>query len=200
MKNLSLILMLLFGIVISSCSPRVVTSRPNAADLSAYETFAYLPNAEVEVENSDFQKDKVNRSIINTVNSQMRQEGYSMDRENPDLLVLIATAKDTEVAVDTDPVYANYPYASGGINRVSPYYNDYYYSGYYDYPAIVGYDTDTYRYQEGTLVITLVDRASREIVWQGTTSDNIYDSTTTDEMVDLVRNVFDEYPIDNARK
>ena len=176
------------------CSPRVTTAQPTQADLSNYRTFAYLPNADVEMQDTGMDQDEVNSRIIQTVNLQMEKLGYTLDRSQPDLLVLVSVKKTQETARDTDPVYATYPYGTSGINTVSPYYNNYYYNDFYRYGNVVGYDTDTYNYTEGTLIISLVDRETRNMVWKGMTSESIYSGSTTDELVDLVDTIFDEYP------
>lgn len=201
MKNLISPLFILVALVLQSCSPRVVTSRPNEADLSDYKTFAYLPNASIDDSKSKFDTDKVNGRIVQVLNKQMKEAGYTLDRTMPDLLVLISKNVETEVGVDKDPVYATYPYDRyNAVGTVSPYYNDYYYNDYANYGNVIGYETDLYKYKEGSLMVTLVDRESSEIVWRGATADEIYGSSTTSEMMDLVENIFTEYPLDSSAR
>ena len=198
LSTLTLFFLALFAV---SCSPQVTTAQPTDADLTSYSSFAYLPNADIEMDNADMDKDEVNQRIIETVNTQMQQEGYQLDRDNPDLLVLISVKKNMETETTTDPVYATYPYGTYGVSTVSPYYNNYYYNGFNNYGTVAGYDTDTYNYTEGTLIISLVERESRNTVWKGMTSEAIYSGSTTDEIVGLVDDFFDEYPIKGrARK
>ncbi|PPK88908.1 uncharacterized protein DUF4136 [Neolewinella xylanilytica] len=201
MKILTTITLFVFALFVVSCGPQVTTAQPTNADLSKYRTFAYLPNADIEMQDSNLDQEQVNQRIIETVNTQMQQEGYQMDRDNPDLLVLISVKRNQEVETTTDPVYATYPYGTYGVNTVSPYYNNYYYNDFYNYGSVVGYDTDTYNYTEGTLIISLVDRESRNTVWKGMTSEAIYSGSTTEEIAQLVDDIFDEYPIEGrARK
>ncbi len=195
MRLLLPITLFLLSFLLYSCGPQVVTAQPTEADLSKYQTFAYLPNTDVDMNNANMNNEEVNTRIIETVNQQMKMQGYRLDRSQPDLLVLISVKTDTEVEVERDPVYATYPYGNYGVNTVSPYYNDYYYNDFYSYGDVVGYDTDTYQYQEGTLIISLVDRKSRNTVWKGMTSEAIYSGSTTDEVVTLVDDIFDEYPV-----
>ena len=196
----SLCFLLLAGLFITACSPRVTTAQPTDADLSKYRSFAYLPNADVSLPNAEMDQEQVNSQIVQTVNNQMERQGYTVDRDNPDLLVLISVKRDQETAVRTDPVYATYPYGTYGVNTVSPYYNNYYYNDFYNYGGVVGYDTDTYNYTEGTLIISLVDRESRNTVWKGITSESIYQGSTTEEIVELVDDIFDEYPVQGRAK
>lgn len=195
MRILTPLLLFMLSALLVSCGPQVTTAQPTEADLSKYETFAYLPNADVEMQNSDLDQNEVNQRIVETVNAQMENLGYDLNRDNPDLLVLISVKKDQETETDTDPVYATYPYGSYGVSTVSPYYNNYYYNDFYNYGNVVGYDTDTYQYTEGTLIISLIERSTKNTVWKGMTSDAIYSGSTTDEIVELVDNIFNEYPI-----
>lgn len=204
MKFLIPIAGLLLGLIMSSCSPRVATSRPTQADLSKYRTFAYLPNADVQMERAE-DAERVNSYIIDNVNTEMKNQGYRIDRDNPDLLVLISTRTATETRAERDPVYANttyatYPYATYGRRTVSPYYNNYYYNGFYDYSGVVGYDTDYYKVKVGTLVITLIDRKTGNTVWRGRTSDAVTAATTVDEMISLVDNIFEAYPLSKSAR
>jgi hypothetical protein len=180
--------------ILTACSPRVTTVNPAGTDLSNYRTYAYLPNADVEMQDTQMDADEVNQRIVETTKMHMDRQGFRLDRDNPDLLLLISVARDQETAVDTDPVYATYPYSTYGVNTVSPYYGSYYYNDFYGYNDVVGYDTDTYQYTEGTLVINLIDRESRETVWKGYTSDASYSGSTTGEIVELVDDIFDEMP------
>ncbi|MDT0649815.1 DUF4136 domain-containing protein [Autumnicola edwardsiae] len=197
MKAMKSILFCSILIMVLSCGPRVQTVKPMDTDLSKYSTFAYLPNTNVEVPGKGYNDENVNRMIVETVNQNMEQTGYTLDRDNPDLLVLISTSTEIERETTTDPVYATYPYTAG-VGAVSPYYGSYYYRGYNTFGGgIMGYDTDTYAYEEGIVVINLVDRQTKETVWKGITSDALYDQRNTVAMRDLVNEIFDEYPLNN---
>jgi len=174
----------------------VSTAKTTNKDLSVYDTFAYLPNTDIDMPDASFDDQSVNEAVLMAINSNLRQAGYTLNQENPDLLVLIRTETDTEVATTTNPVYAAYPYNTG-MMMISPFYGPYYYSGYAGYNNIIGYDRDTYRYKEGTVVIHLVDRKTRNTVWKGVASESLYDQTSTEAIQDLVNAIFEEYPLFN---
>ncbi|WP_373056004.1 DUF4136 domain-containing protein [Zunongwangia sp. H14] len=196
MKNFKTTLICAMLLLAFACGPRVRTVNPESSDLSSYETFAYLPNTNAEVPGKAYNDESVNQTIIEAINNNMQQEGYELERNEPDLLVLVSTKTDTEVETTTDPVYATYPY-SAGMGSVSPYYNNYYYYGYNNYNGVVGYDTDTYSYKEGTLIINLVDRQTKNTVWKGIASDAVYDQTSRDAIRGMVDDIFEEYPLKN---
>lgn len=172
----------------------VETAKTTDGDLSNYDSFAFLPNSNPEGVDESYDDDEVNTAVIETINMRMREAGYELDRDDPDLLVLVSTKTNVETGTQSRPVYAGYPYSSGATT-VRPYYNSYYFRGFNNYNRVVGYDTDTYQYKEGTLVINLVDRETRETVWKGVASDNIYNQGTTAATRALVNDIFEEYPL-----
>ena len=185
---------LFIGSILISCGPRVATVKTTEKDLSRYDTFAYLPNTGIDLPGENIDDRSVNEAVIETVNRNLRQAGYTLDRQNPDLLVLVSTDTDTEVATTTEPVYATYPYTAG-VTTVSPFYDSYYYPGFTTFTDFAGYDVDTYRYKEGTVVINLVDRETRETVWKGVASESLYDQVSVPEIQQLVNAIFEEYPL-----
>ncbi|MBZ9787319.1 DUF4136 domain-containing protein [Psychroflexus sp. CAK57W] len=201
MKLFKTILPAILGLLLVSCGTKVETVRPNKADLSQYETFAYLPNASIEIRNSAVQTDFLNSFIIETTNDQMKITGYTLDRDNPDLLVLISITTDLETGREAEPVYANYPYIDAVASTpVSPFYQPFYYRGWYDwyYPGgVIGYTTDTYSYKKGTVVIDLIDRETKQSVWKGITSEPIMDKSETEVVQELIRDIFKAYPLNN---
>jgi hypothetical protein len=196
MKKLNLIVFLLIGTLIFGCGPRVATQKTTSKDLGNYDSFAYLPNSNVNAQNLPMDSEEVSRAVIEAVNTNMREAGYNLDRQNPDLLVLISTETDTEVETTTDAVYATYPYNTG-VRTINPLYNNYYYGGYTGYNNIVGYDTNTYAYEEGTVVINLVDRETKNTVWKGVASESLSSQSNIQGIRDLVNAIFEEYPINN---
>ena len=196
---LSLVALLAF--FFASCGPTVRTSQPTSADLSKYSTFAYLPNALVDVEG--LESEELSGEVVEAVRKQLQQVGYRVDRDDPDLLVLLSVKQDTEVETRRDPVYGSaysaYPYTNG-VYGVSPYYNDYYYNGYDAYGAdIVGYDVDTYRYKTGTLILNLVDRATKNTVWKAVSEKAIYDGNVSpSDIAMMVDDMFAEFPVEDG--
>lgn len=191
MKNLNLVLLLIIAGLLIGCGPRVETKKMTNKDFSNYDSFAFLPNSDIELPGKSLKSMDVNDAVVETVYQNMRKRGYKLDRTSPDLLVLIST--DTSVETTTEPMYAYYPY-SPSITTVSPFYDTYFYRGFADYNSIVGYDVDTYAYKEGTVVLNIVDRETRETVWKGVAAESIYDQTTIDAIEEMVNAIFSEFP------
>jgi len=197
MKNIKLLsIFILLAIFVSSCGARVETIRPNEANLSNYKTFAYLPNSNDQLSNKSYSNLTVNTTVVDAINMNMKKEGYTLDRDNPDLLVLVSTKTNLETETTTDPVYATYPY-SYPVSSISPYYSSYYYRGYSTFTNVVGYDTDKYTYKEGTVVVDIIDKKTKKTLWKGISSKNIYNESERAAIIGLIDQIFDEYPLKN---
>ena len=184
-------------VLLAACGPQVRTARPTKVDLAKYQTYAYLPNAMVDLEGVE--PEEVNQAVVDAVRGQMDRKGYTVDQDDPDLLVLLSVKRDTETETVTDPVYAgpaSLGYARPGA-RVGGYYGNYYYRGYGTFGTnIVGYDTDTYRYKTGTLVLNLVDRETKATVWKAVSETSVYDGRVLPgDIAALVDDMFAEYPV-----
>lgn len=192
-KNITHLLFLVALLIAASCGPTLTTTKMTDKNLGNYETFAYLPSTNFEVpDNLVGQQKRVAESVIKAMNENMKQQGYMLDRKNPDLLVLLTTKFDKEQMRDVDAVYASYPYRT--TYPVSPYYENYYYWDYDRYTEIVGYDVDYSSYKVGTLIVDIVDRKTKKKLWTGTAEQAIYQNDTSEAVTEYVDAIFDEYP------
>ncbi|KKK56237.1 hypothetical protein LCGC14_3066550 [marine sediment metagenome] len=178
----------------TACGPRISTAKQDGVNLSRFNTFAYLPNTDIEVPKKNYGDEDVNTLVIKTINANLQDAGYTINTNNPDLLVLVSTKIDFDNATTANPVYASYPYVSG-VSTVSPYYSNYYYTGFASYGDIAGYDTDSYSYKEGTVIVNLVNRKTKESVWKGATSESLYNENQADAIAQLVNEIFQKYPL-----
>jgi hypothetical protein len=178
-----------------ACGPAINTTKTNSSDLSIYKTFAYLPNSNFEDLDKGYGNNNIGTTVIKTVNTNMQQLGYTLDRTKPDLLVLLSTSTDMDTNITKEPVYATYPNYYGGSYGVSPYYQNYYYNGYSDYNRLIGYDTAVNTYKEGVLRFSLVDSETKNIVWKGTASNSIYKSENECKAIaKFVDDMFAKFP------
>lgn len=184
----------ILAIVMISCGPKVNTSKLGDKDLSNYNSFAYLPNSNFDDLKKFETDDTVGTAIIESVNRNMKQKGFELDRDTPDLLVLISTMTDKERSVSQQPVYATYPNFYGRPYGVSPYYQNQYFYNYSGYNRIIGYDRDIDRYKEGTLLMSLVDSDSKEVIWRGSASDAIFRQNETTAIAKFVDDMFEDFP------
>ena len=116
------VLVILIGIY--SCGPAITTTKPTNDNLNKYSTFSYLPNSAIQMPDKAY-KDKVNTLVIQQINDRMMDAGYNLDREQPDLLVLVSTKIAQQTETESDPIYARYGYYNRPGLRINSYYNNY---------------------------------------------------------------------------
>ena len=196
MKRIQILLTSFLLFIITACGVSVYTVNPNKNDLSNYKSFAYLPNTNLEIEAEKYNDTVVNKKIVETVKTNMEENGLKLNQENPELLVLISTSADIDIDVQSSHNFATYPYEEGPV-VVSPEYEPYYYYEFNTVKNIEGYNTSTFTHEEGALVIDLIDAETQKTVWKGVAVDRIYDDPSTEVIQDLVGEIFDEFPVKN---
>jgi len=136
----------------------------NRTNLSRYRTFAWMPMPR----NSD----KTNTNIVadakikDAATAALTNKGLTLNQRQPDLLVSYSTIVGTGVRTYYYPnygsIYPGYGFGFGWGGFYRPYY--YAYGAPFAYGGMV---VDQEHYKEGTLIIDLIDRNSRQVVWRG---------------------------------
>ena len=197
MKTFIKIFFLFSLVFILGCASNVRSKKFTDDDFSKFKTFAYLPNTSLEVEGYNSVSDKsVEESLIITLNGLMIEKGYSIDTNNPDLLVLLSTSNE---------IKSNLKNQSN--NYIRPQTEDTNYAGMYFYYESV---TNTYYqrylgnndasisnrpYKKGTLLVQVFNKASKELIWVGIAEDfkaHISDQTL---MTRMISEIFTKFPV-----
>lgn len=178
-------------LVISACTKDVYTQKlSDNHDLNNYRTYAWLPSGDTVY--NDFNKDsKVAQQIRNEINKELGEVGYVVNTEDPDFLVLVHT--NYERGVELEKMPNNYMFYGPNFDAGIWYEN--YYPSYQDLTYIDGPAVSTVPYTAGTLVIDLIDKRTKEIVWRGVANDKIYDDRVAEEMADEISEIFAEFPV-----
>lgn len=179
MKVIKLVSLVIVFLIVSSCSSvKVVADYDQTTDFSNYKTFAFYKKGIDKAEISDLDK----RRILKAVEAQLMAKGFTKS-ENPDILVNIFTKARRKVDVN------NNSFGYGG------------YGGYYGwYPWYYGpnYGVQISEYTEGTLFIDLIDSEKKELIWQGigsgglSTSGNV--SKKEERVKEFVIEIMAQYP------
>lgn len=186
LKSIGLIMMIsLFMVSCGSSGPSV---KNDLNKLKSYDTYAYLPNKDT-ILSRDYDNVAINTTIIETINANMKEQGYSLDKLQPDVLVYVHPMFDEKVAVNANPVYTNYPYYRPGF-YIGPYYKDLMYENYFTIQRINGPRVKQVGYKERSIVIDLIDRKTNEILWRGTTDEEIEKRRMDREIRDYVDEIF----------
>lgn len=171
MRNLMLLSLISF--LFTACAPtyHIISDYERGVDFNTYKTYQMLQHRE------DFQVgvNPINRQRIErAVRREMDILGYQTD-PYPDLLVGFFVKSERVRA------YEHY----------RPYY------GYWGYPGWVQVN----EYETGTLVIDLIDREKKEVVWHGVASGRVYDDMENieKEINTVVRQLFERYAQETRR-
>lgn len=190
MKFLKLNLIILVTVLMASCGSSGPTVKDDIKKLKSYDSYAYLPNKDTII-SRDYDNDAINQTIIETINANMRENGFRLDKLQPDVLVYVHTMFDEEVAVNANPVYTNYPYYRPGF-YIGPYYKDSLYENYFTIQRINGPRVQQVPYRERSLVIDFIDRRTNEILWRGTSEETIETRRLDREIREYIDDIFKE--------
>ena len=190
MKFLKINLLILTTILLASCGSSGPTAKDDLKKLKSYNTYAYLPNKDTIIDR-DYDNDAINRNIIETINVNMRENGFSLDKRLPDVLLYVHPMFDEKVSVNANPVYTNYSYYRPGL-YVGPYYKDFLYDNYFTVQRITGPRVDQVPYRERSIVIDFIDRRTNEILWRGTLDESIETRRMDRETRKYIDDIFKE--------
>ena len=174
-------IILIFGsMLLIKCSPvlTVQTDYDREADFSEYRTFYWSDdfqnqNSEGSANEPLFYNTLVKKRLKQAIQRELEGKGYTISAEDPDLLVSSQVVVEERSTGGT-----NYPY--------SPFY-----FGYYGGFSNVA----TSSQKEGDVVINLIDRNQRQLVWQGYAS-GVLEMDTEDrqqEINDAVTMILSNY-------
>ena len=150
-----------------------------AANWASYKTFDWIEQpmdpAGGNAQDARAQNSLLAKRIMNAVNAQLAQRGMYRDIQNPTLLLAYHTGVQSKVDV------TNYGYSYG-----------------YGYYGWQGSNVDVYQYNEGTLIIDLIDASTKELVWRGVAQKTLADNPRPEQIDktinDAVAKIFQKYP------
>jgi hypothetical protein len=166
---LALIVVMLSGL--SACtSYDYYTAAINKTNLSNYHTFAWMPPANSRNQTGGNIADA---KIKDAATNALVMKGLQLSQRNPDLVVNYTTKVGTGTRTDYySPYYGGF-YPGWGWGGGFGWGWGFGYRGYYNafggpfaYNGGLTY-AEQEHYKEGTLIIDLIDRRTRKIVWRG---------------------------------
>jgi len=173
----------LAAIVLAGCAsgPDVRADYDKAADFGKYRTYGFV--AQTGTDTGDF-KSLSTQILQNAASRQMESRGYKR-ADNPDLVINFKGKLEEKVDVESTPA----PYYGPGWG----------YGGWYGAPwgGYGGTEVTTRRYNVGTLVMDVVDREKRQVVFQGGVQDVVTKEMLQNREAALnaaVDHIFARYP------
>jgi len=135
-------------LLLSACSAiKVSTDYDAAIDFKKYKTFAFFKPGIDKAEISDLDK----KRILRAIEFELEAKGM-LKSENPDMLVSIFTKSRERVQVSQNNFGYGYGFGWG--------WNPWMMNG-------LQSNVNVSQYSEGTLFVDFIDKAKKELIWQG---------------------------------
>jgi hypothetical protein len=184
---------LALGLLAAGCAgpSKVLTDFDPSAEFSAFRTFAFTGLTDQD-QGGVLDNSLLRKRIEGMVGQQLTAKGLQQAGldERPDLLVHFWVGKKDKQRVESTGVPAG---AYGGRYGWGPNYP---YGGGYGAGAGYGGGVTTYEYQEGTLIVDLVESSKKELVWRATIVGTL--SGSQEENIKMagtgVAKAFEDYP------
>jgi hypothetical protein len=176
MKTKLMILAASFLLLEINCSNqiRVRSDYDRDVNLTIYKKYAWLPYKEIESKNNPLLYNELtDKRIRKAVELQFQAKGIPFDEENPDFRV-------------------HYHIIVENRSSVSPAPYGYNYSLYWMRSQMY-----VYQYQEGTLIIDLMDAKNNNLIWRGWATEvlnNNYPELTEKEIAESVYEILKGFP------
>lgn len=166
-------------LTMSCATTSVATDHDPNVDFSRFRTFAFL-GGHVWVngmadDNNTLVKDRIRNSVVATLNTRGMQQVTS----HPDVYIGFLAGARTQTEIETTP-----PYTLG----FGPYFG----AGGWWGPMYTDWWTRTYN--EGTLVIDVVDASSRKLVWRAYAVTEVDKPINDQRMQKVVDKAFKGFP------
>lgn len=140
-----------------------------AAHFASYHTYAWLPEPPRPTGHPRADSPILHDRIHNSIDRTLAAKGFTLDPSNPDFMVAYNVSAEQKLDVRT-------------------YDQDFY--GPYGYPVSIP-QTDVTQYEEGTLIIDVVDAKAKKVVWRGVGSRRLQPQSGQQDPTQLEQRVFE---------
>lgn len=169
----------LLAVLLAGCSTMdVTTDYDPGAVFEGMKRYAWLPEPRKATGDPRIDDNKLlDQRIRKAVEDQLEFKGYTLSTSDPDFLVGYHVSLDKRQSVQVLNDY--YGYGPGWGYRYGAAYRPMGYAG--------APDTYVYEYEEGTLILDIVNPANRELMWRGAASDEVHFKNTPQESEAQIR-------------
>ncbi|WP_266368840.1 DUF4136 domain-containing protein [Tellurirhabdus rosea] len=169
-----------------NCS-RVAVDYNKNVNFDKYKTYALMDSDVQAGKNPLYYSDLATQNVENAVTTVLKEKGLQESNRRPDLLIgyHFFVEKKTRTVQDPYPLYG--PYYGWGRWGYRGWAPTWYGWG--------GPQTRTEQYNEGTVVVDLVDARTRRLVWRGSVEEAVTDpARITTKLTKDVRKILERYP------
>ncbi|WP_428660712.1 DUF4136 domain-containing protein [Runella sp.] len=171
------------AIAFASCT--TVKVNRSSANLAKYKSYAFMEPDVKAGRNPLYYNDIATQNVEAVVDNTLLEKGLQKNEDNPDLLVgyHFFVQQKTRTVTDPAPFYGPYMgWGRWGWRGWSP--------GYWGWGR-----TRTETYQDGTLVVDMVDARSKKLVWRGSIENAITSpANITERLPKEVNKILEKYP------
>lgn len=193
MKKQILILCGLLMMVISSCSNYNYYAVSNKK-LTEYRTYAWLPESKSKASNI-YDNDVAADKIVESASMELDKRGFKLNNRRPDILIRYTAVVNKETKSYNEPVYYDAPgryVPRVGLHRGRAFY---YYAYRDPFPVYVGSEQRTVNVKQGSIMIDLIDRKTKKVVWRGWAEGELNNpEKAIAELPKVIENIFKKLP------
>ncbi|MBK0404326.1 DUF4136 domain-containing protein [Adhaeribacter sp. BT258] len=184
------LLTLVLGLFLSGCASvpvDVSTDYDRAANFNQFTTFRWFQeNPSARRDSTRSYNTFLDKRIRAAVEANLARKGFRMTTANPDVLV----AYDVKV-VTKQEVRPDYSYPPGWYGGYGWWYGYRYNYGYSRFAQPMYID----QYQDGTIIIDLIDAKDNELVWRGWGQMEVGSTNVSEAEVNkIVTKILEKYP------
>jgi hypothetical protein len=155
------------------------------ADFSDFRTWDWMPGAgEIHADNPTRDNAILKGRIQTAVANVLIDRGYRLNPDTPDFLVAYHVAFQEKMDLEVVNNYYGYPYAGSYAATWGP--------------TIYGQEVQQREWEQGTLLIDILDGESRQLVWRGSAQAEVYPEQDPNQrqknINNIARKVLDEFP------
>lgn len=191
MKSVRFLMYTIIGIVLAGCSSTssIITDYDRNVQFNDYKTYYWADEFKIMKQTGEedplFYNSLIQARIKNAIQQQMKARGFTLNEEEPDLLVNASV----EMEEDKSNRSYSYPYAY----PYSPFHPGFghSFSHFYGYYGAQGSSS----HMAGAIVVQLIDRSKKQLVWQGYAPDILHADTEDKrkELNEAIADIFSRY-------
>jgi hypothetical protein len=180
---------LLIGMLCSCSTMQITSDYDPSGHFSGLKTYDWHPVPQKPTGNPRLDNTLLENRIRNAVESQLGQQGYQkLTTGTPDFWIGYHVAIENKIDVTTMNQYYNYPPGWAYRNYGVPY----------NAPGVTVTQTQAYEYEQGTLILDIVDPQTQQLIWRGSAQAEL-DRTASPEkrekrLKDAIRRILERFP------
>ncbi|WP_256014390.1 DUF4136 domain-containing protein [Desertivirga xinjiangensis] len=194
MRKMAFMLLFAASFLTACSSYNIYSVSKDKLDVTKYQTYAWMSGNESKLQDY-YNNDIAEEKIIESANTALSSRGLKLNNKQPDILIRYTAVIDEKSRTVNEPVYYQSPY------RYVPavgYYRGraiYYYRYVRPFPVYVGAEERKVEFEEGNIVIDLIDRKTSKVIWRGVAKGEVNNpENAVNDLPKVISKIFDKLP------